>query len=259
MKKAIVTIAIGDKYLAIFNNVCYENWNIYCDKFGYHLIVIAHPLDYSERASNRSPAWQKLLILSQPWSNDYERIVWIDLDVIINNNNAYDICDAVPVDKVGAVDAYSIPTKEIHDIALCQLYDYWKSCSIPFLDNKTPSKYYTNRGINGEGLSYVVQTGVFACSPIHHKEIFEKIYYNYEDTHGAEWNYEMPAMSYELIKNNAVHWISPEFNFCVSNIEAAFYNGMNPIEYLPQIYNLSIFMHFAGCIDKMPITSQLLK
>lgn len=259
MKKAIVTLAIGDEYLNMFDRYCYHSWNAYCDEFGYDLILITSPLDDSIRAFKRSAAWQKLLILSQGWSSEYERIVWVDSDVIMNPCYAYDISDGVPIDKVGAVDAYSIPSKEIHDIALSRLYNFWRNHNIPFLDNDTPSKYYTNRGMDGTGLYELVQSGVFVCSPKHHKELFEKVYYDYEDLHGAEWNYETPAMSYELIKNNAVHWINPRFNFCVSNIEAAFYIGMNPRDYLLQIYHLSIFMHFAGCTNKIPVLHQLLK
>jgi hypothetical protein len=258
MKKAIVTLAIGEKYLTSFHNICHKNWDVYCDKFGYDLIVLIDPLDCSKRANDRSPAWQKLLILSQPWSNEYDRIVWVDIDVIINNQNAYDICDGVPIDMIGAVDSYSIPTKEIHDISLKRMYNEWEASGVPFINNLTPSEYYTNRGIPGEGIDSVVQTGVFVCSPKHHREIFEYVYYNYEDSNGAEWNYEMPPMSYEVLRNNLVHWISPRFNFCVGNIEAAFYNGMNPNDYLPRIHSLSIFMHFAGCMNKMIVTDSLL-
>lgn len=258
MKRAIVTIAIGDKYIHTFSEYCYKSWDAYCTKFGYDLILICDPLDESDRASKRSASWQKLLILSQEWSNEYERIVWVDLDVIMNSSYGFDICDGVPIEKVGAVDAYCIPSKDLHDVALFFLYNSWRSQGTYFLDNDTPSKYYTNRGLDGDGLSSVVQAGVFICSPVHHRAIFEKIYYKYEDVHGAEWNYEMPAMSYELLKNNLVHWISPRFNFCVGNVEAAFYNGMNPNDYLLNIYNLSVFMHFASCMEKMPILSKLL-
>lgn len=258
MKKAIVTIAIGDKYLNIFNDICHANWGVYCDKFDYDLIVIESPIDYSERAINRSPAWQKLLILSQPWSNNYERIVWIDLDVIINNENAYDICDGVPVDMIGAVDSYSIPTKGIHDISLKRMYSQWESLGVPFIQNLSPGDYYMNRGIPGGDLDSVVQTGVFVCSPKHHKEVFEYVYYNYEDTNGAEWNYEMPALSYELLKRDLVKYIPTGFNFCVGNIETAFYLGINQ-NCLPQIYGLSMFMHFAGCIDRMSSMKKLVK
>ena len=249
-KKAIVTIAIGDKYLATFNNICCENWEAYGNRFGYDIILITSPLDVSQRAMNRSASWQKLLILSQSWSNEYERIVWVDLDVIINNANAYDICDGVPIDMVGAVDAYSIPTKEIHDISLKRMYANWLEMGVPFIDNLQPGAYYTNRGIPGDDLDSVVQAGVFVCSPKHHKEIFESVYYKYEDTNGAEWNYEMPAFSYELLRRGLVKYISPRFNFCVSNIESAFYWGMKE-SCLKQIHDLSIFMHFAGCMDRM--------
>jgi hypothetical protein len=256
-KKAIATIAIGEKYLATFNNICCENWEAYGDRFGYDIILITSPLDVSQRAMNRSASWQKLLILSQSWSNEYERIVWVDLDVIINNTNAYDICDGVPIDMVGAVDAYSIPTKEIHDISLKRMYANWFEMGIPFIDNLQPGAYYTNRGIPGGDLDSVVQAGVFVCSPNHHKEIFESIYYKYEDTNGAEWNYEMPAFSYELLRRGLVKYISPRFNFCVSNIESAFYWGMKE-NCLKQIHDLSIFMHFAGCMDRMNDAKKLI-
>ncbi len=114
MKKAIVTLAIGDEYLNMFHKYCYDSWNAYCDEYDYDLVLIKHPLDDSLRASKRSASWQKLLILSQEWSSEYDRVVWVDSDVIMNPCYAYDISDGVPMDRVGAVDAYSIPSKEIN-------------------------------------------------------------------------------------------------------------------------------------------------
>lgn len=275
--KAIVTLAVGDRYLKMFEKYCRKNWQIYADKFGYDLIIITEPLDNSERAKLRSPSWQKLLILSQDWSNKYKQIVWIDSDIIINNYNAYDICFGVPVEKIGAVETYSIPTRDLNQIALRRSYEEWKKLGIQFIDNLTPESYYLNRGVPGNGINQVVQAGVFVCSQQYHQNIFEKIYNNYEDHHGAEWNYEMPAMSYELVKNDMVHWISPSFNFCVNDIMALFYpddlsggggvlnkikNKLNPIKnadiekHLRNIYSLSIFMHFAGCTHFMKKVNQ---
>jgi hypothetical protein len=257
MKKAIVTIAVGERYFKMFHCICQNNWMEYCDRFGYDLIVIEDKMDTSDRANSRSVAWQKLLILSQDWSSEYDRIVWVDVDVIMNSKYAYDICDGVPIEKVGAVDSYSIPTREIHRIALSRLYDRWRSSSTPFIDNLLPNQYYTNRGINGGHLNSVVQTGVMVCSPIHHRDIFENVYYGYEDEHGAEWNYEMPALSFELLQADLVHWISPRFNFTVGDIEAAFYQSSRE-SHLKDIYDLSIFMHFAGCAHKMPLATQFI-
>ncbi|GGB14226.1 hypothetical protein [Mucilaginibacter rubeus] len=281
MKKAIVTLAIGQKHETLFEKYCRENWQQYCDMFNFKLIVINEPLDKSERANKRSPSWQKLLILSQPWSKNYDQIVWVDCDVIINNSNAQDITTNVPLNMVGGVDQYTIPTKEIFDISLQRLYDDWKKNNVKFIDNKTPSAYYINRGLPNNQLNQVLQAGIFVCSPAYHRDKFESIYNNYEDTHGGEWNFENPAMSFELVKDGMVNWLPSNFNFCVINILAAFYpflfnKKVSALESLydkiarkltkketirideteqsalKSIYDLSTFMHFAGCAHLMP-------
>ncbi|WP_413668927.1 hypothetical protein ACEN9X_02620 [Mucilaginibacter sp. Mucisp86] len=287
MKKAIVTLCIGEKYKNLFDEYCRSNWTAYCDMFNFDLIVIDQNLDTSERASKRSPSWQKLLILSQPWSDKYDQIVWVDTDVIINTNNAFDITSSVPLEKVGGVDQYAIPTKEIFDISLKRLYDVWTRDKVPFIDNRTPASYYANRGLPVNQLQKVMQAGIFVCSPSHHRERFEYIYHNYEDTHGGEWNFENPAMSYELVKDDLVKWIAPQFNFCVINIISAFYPyllNIKPsalksfyykivrrltekeplqtseaeLQALKNIYELSVFMHFAGCPHLMPKMKSIL-
>jgi lipopolysaccharide biosynthesis glycosyltransferase len=277
LKKAIATIAVGEEYQRLFNEFCRNSWQTYCDAFGYDLILIGQSMDNSARAANRSPAWQKLLVLSQDWSGEYDRIVWVDSDIIMNNSYSYDICDGVPPEKVGAVDEFSIPTREIHDLATARLYRYWKEHNIPYIDNMTPAQYYVNRGISGADLTNVVQTGVLVCSPKHHRKIFEYVYEHYEDRHGAEWNYEMPALSFELLKAGAVAWISSRFNFVVPHIIAAFYPDMLlgggnarkitrifarkkfEMTHLKSIYDLSIFMHFAGSKDLIAETSRIIQ
>ena len=58
----------------------------------------------------------------------------------------------------------------------------------------------------------VVQTGVLVLSPTHHRALFEKVYYEYEDKGGREFHMEMPPLSYELLKADLVHWIDGRFN-----------------------------------------------
>ena len=282
MKKAIVTITIGDKYESLFINYCKKNWEKYCQKFNYDLIVINNSLDITKRAKERSPAWQKLLILSQEWSKNYDQIVWIDSDVIINYEIAKDIASLVEKQNFGAADAYSIPTKETYNLSLQRQYKNWKRKGIDYIENLRADEYYKNRGIYpSKSLNSVVQTGVFVSSPKDHREIFEHIYYSYEDlTKKPSWNYEMPAMSYELLKSNIVQWIPNEFNYCVLDIISAFYpfiffqgnpsirkkiisklfhkigidiniKSLTPIQIncLSQIYSNGYFIHFAGCQD----------
>jgi hypothetical protein len=276
-KRAIVTLAIGTKYVKMFDEICRAGWEDYAGRFGYDVIVIKEPLDTSERAMARSPAWQKLLILSQPWSADYERIVWIDSDILINTAAAGDVAAGVPVERVGAVETWSIPDREVHAIALRRQYADWQRNGVSFIDNLTPGAYYVNRGIPGGDLNDVVQTGVMVCSPRHHRTLFEQVYRDYEERGGAEWNYEMPALSYELLQADCVTWISPRFNYCVSNVMAAFYPHLlqarsslaqriwqrlsvalgrpsapkAQLQALEAIYHASAFTHFAGCSGLM--------
>ena len=106
----------------MFDQLCKHEWTIYAEKYNFDLIVLKQSLDDSDRARLRSPAWQKLLILSQSWSNQYDQIVWLDSDIIINNKNAPDISENLPIELISAVDAYQIPNKEYHDIGLERIY-----------------------------------------------------------------------------------------------------------------------------------------
>jgi len=271
----------------MFDTLCVKGWSNYCAKFGYDLIVIKKQLDLSDRSRRRSPAWQKLLICSQEWSKNYDQIVWLDTDILINLKYSGDICNQTPIEKVSAVETYSIPNRHVHDIALKRLYLDWDKKRIKYIDNAQPHQYYKNRGIKAIfEINEVVQTGVFVCSPAYHREIFEHIYYSYEDRNGPEWNYEMPAMSYEIIKNNLQNWIRPEYNFCVSNLTSAYYpfffheSGKynihkkllrkaksiilpgsstlekNQILALRNIFEMGYFIHFAGCASWMPVVHE---
>lgn len=289
MKVALVTLLIGEKYVDSFNRYARDSWEIYCKKYGFDLILIDHSLDDTELGRSRSPSWQKLLILSQEWSKNYDRIIWVDSDVIINNETAKDITAGVPIELVGACDEFSTPSREFHDIALARLHAIWKHYGIDIQDDKLAGDYYTTRGIDGGHLTAVVQAGVMVLSPLYHREIFEKVYYNYGHENGNRWNYEMPALSYELLSANMVHWISPAYNFLVIYAVEAFYRGMmhdkpnTAINFLSRvtnklfgykipprqnmaelkvfqnIYDLSMFMHFAGCANDMPKVAAMLK
>lgn len=288
-KKAIVTLAIGDKYIRLFNELCRKNWESYCEMHNYDLIVINQKLDLSARAQQRSPAWQKLLICSQEWSSNYQYIVWMDADILINLRDASDICAQLPQNKVSAVDAWSIPSHRHHKIGLENLYTYWDRVGKKYVHNLSPESYYRNRGIHcQEDMTSVMQTGVFVCSPKFHKDIFEHIYFNYEDEFGPEYNYEMPAMSYELINNNFHNWIDPKFNWCVTDIASSYYpflfhgrqnrilNSLShrakralgydelafetrKLQALESIFLLGQFVHFAHCAHWMKSVSKVLR
>src|SRR5262245_21889852 len=101
---AIVTLAIGEPYLDSWRRLCEPSWKSYASKHGYDIICIDTPLDKSARAQDRSPSWQKCLVLSQDFSHKYQRIVWVDSDILINAKISPNIVDGVPIDKVGGVE-----------------------------------------------------------------------------------------------------------------------------------------------------------
>ena len=234
--KAIVTMAIGDRYLRPWKIHCEANWRAYADRYGFDLICIEKPFDTSRRALQRNPSWQKCLILGQPILRDYERILWIDSDVLINVSLAPNICENVPIEKVGAVNDKSLPSPELHKTALLRLRQArgWKGWTE---DTKHPGRaYYEFMGLSPD-FDQVVNMGILLLSPAHHHKLLQKIYYDYEDRGGREFHMEMPAGSWELLKAGVVHWLDRRFNAVWTYDEVINYPFLVNLDHGPRNYD----------------------
>jgi hypothetical protein len=192
-EKAIVTLTVGAGWAERWRRLCEENWRAYADRHGYDLIQIDQPLDSSDRAGDRSPAWQKLLVLEQPFASRYERIVWADADLLFGTD-APPVADGVPPEKVGAVDELWAPTEALRD----------------HIHGVPVERYYGAAGLD-RGFDHIVQTGLLVLSTEHHRSLLREIYDGYEDP-GPNLDYEMRPLSYELLDRDLVHWIDPRFN-----------------------------------------------
>jgi hypothetical protein len=201
-KKAIVTLAVGGKYHANWKKFCEPNWKQYADRYGFDLVCLESPLDTSERAQARSVAWQKCLILGIDFAGNYDQVVWIDSDIMINAC-APDLTTGVPLDKVGAAEDASYSEM----VFLKRAFKLWPGAII----NQTPQEYYSMYGLPAD-CDRVLNTGVMVLSPRFHRTILEHVYYAYEEKGGREWHMEMRPLSYELVKAGAVHWIDSRFN-----------------------------------------------
>ena len=148
-RQAIVTLAVGASYAERFERDCRPNWTPYARRHGFGLVVITEPLDTSERAKSRSPAWQKCLILGAPQLAGYDRVVWIDSDICINPS-APSITDGVPPERIGATDEHSFPSREARQAILDAIiaaapatgdFDrhFWESWRSPCLLYTSPS------------------------------------------------------------------------------------------------------------------------
>ena len=210
--KALVTLVVGAKYIDAWKKWCEPNWRDYAQRFGYDLICLDRALDNTERARNRSVSWQKCIVLDQDFAQKYERVVWLDADIIINNAVSPDIVDGVPLEKVGAVDAFSIPSRQLCIDSLERCFEYWESAGGEVIWETTPQEYHSNYGFPPAMHNAVVQCGVMVLSPHHHRQLLSTTYYQYEDKGGARWHYEARPLSWELLNADVVHWIDYRFN-----------------------------------------------
>jgi hypothetical protein len=209
--KAIITLAIGQYYRDRWYKVCHANWHRYAEFHGYDVICIDRPLDESPRAQSRSPCWQKCLFLSDERVKKYDRVVWLDSDILINPNSPC-IVEAVPEEKVGAVEMFaclseSFPgirrgeTESLQDRAI----QFWGWQNI----FRSSQEFYSISGLP-DTFTQMIQTGVMVLSPAYHQSILEQAYYNHDDS--VEHRGEMQHLSYEIVKANCVHWLDYRFN-----------------------------------------------
>ena len=103
MAKAIVTLVIGDKHRNLWQKLALPSWQRYAARHGYEIIAIERPLDDSEFAKRRNVTWQKLLILDYPEVRRFERVLWLDSDIVINDITAPCPVNQTPAELVDAV------------------------------------------------------------------------------------------------------------------------------------------------------------
>jgi hypothetical protein len=80
MKTAICTLVIGPRFEALFGRFCLDSWQAFCQAHGYTLQIFQKPF---AALPGKSFAWQKLLLLEQPELRKFDKIVWVDADIII--------------------------------------------------------------------------------------------------------------------------------------------------------------------------------
>src|SRR5215471_18812114 len=212
MKAAIVTLAIGDAYLNRWRAHCESGWSRYAERHGFDLIVIDRPLDQTPRAVARSPAWQKCLVLRPDIAGSFDRVIWIDSDVLINDR-APSIAEGVPLGKIGATDECVFPSREVRRqilMALTQGADN-PGLAKTFATCLDPADWHAAWGLPRSDVRSIVQTGVMVLSPRHHRELLEHVYYDYEDRGEQPW-YEMPPLSFEIQKQGLLHGLDSRFN-----------------------------------------------
>jgi hypothetical protein len=256
LRTALVTLVIGDEFRLRWKAVSEKGWLAYCSRHGFDLVVIGEALDASPRAQARSPAWQKLLTLNPTVAGKYERVIWVDADIIINPS-APPITQDVPLEKLGAVDEHSFPTPESRKRIIRSLIEYWRPIDAKIAGEwecfLAPAAWHARAELPKRG-QHILQSGVMVLSPRHHRELFEHIYNGYEQIGGYEMNFEMRPLSYEAQERGMVHWIDGRFNALLAFLKMEYEfqtrslvaSARDMRAFLSDAYGRNYFLHFAG-------------
>ena len=235
MKVLLVTIAIGEKYLAEYNNLFYESQYNYAKKHGYDFKVITDFLDKNIECSS-TISFNKILVCNQEWSNDYDFIIFIDADILININSP-SIHNYIDYDEcIGIIDEYSQPSKE-RRLKIQQKMNWETSAA----------DYYKLCGLDIQ-TSMVFNSGVLVMQPKIHKDFLQNIYNKYvlqSKSHYRGFHFEQSCIGYEIQKNNIYKVIDNKFNALwnltkMDNIENISLNSY---------FNENYFIHLAGHVD----------
>jgi len=180
-------------------------------------------------------SFQKILVCSQPFSAEYDFIIFIDADILINKNAPalHNIIDFG--DKIGIVDEYSQPTPKIR-IQL-QKQNKWE-------DNATD--YYKLAGLDII-TNKVLNTGVLVMQPSKHSKFLFDIYDNYAKmaiSHSRGFHYEQSCIGFELQDKNMFVLLDNKWNALW-----ALYRDTKWFSNLQEMYENNYMIHFAGKCD----------
>jgi hypothetical protein len=265
-EKAIVTLVVGEAYMRVWQTACRASWEAYAARHGYDLIVITDLFDRSERGRERSPAWQKLLILEQVWADHYHQIVWVDADIIISAH-APDIVHCLTMtDRIGVCRAgaqmspaethiylerlYRMPIDPTVAAVICRLHHHGQYANAGLADCEAP----------------MLSTGVFVVSPAHHRAVLAAIY----DGTSESRLYEQPLFSHILAAQGLSEELTPRFNWSVHDWLTVHFSSHTrsadepPLDVSPAEIQLIIhgvlgelakayFLHFSGSMPMLQL------
>jgi lipopolysaccharide biosynthesis glycosyltransferase len=175
--------------------------------------------------------FHKYLLCSQPWASEYDYIIYIDADILINDH-APGIPFHLLGNGIGMVDEYSQPTPQrriavqIKNGWLPTATDYFKLCGYHFV---------TERVFNG---------GLMVFQPSQHRGLCEMIFSKHVKSnigHPRGFHFEQTTTNYELQRRHMVSILPNEFNGIL-----AIAMSDDPKLTVDDFFNRNYFTHFAG-------------
>ncbi len=251
---AIVTIVIGDSYRRLWENLSRPSWERYAEKIKSDIIVITDFIDKKAQNNNRSPAWQKLLVHKIGGIKQYEKIAWLDSDIIVSQNalNIFEFCEdpsLIYVSVSGSQASQAVKHRYYEKLYNITIKPDWAAIFIAEEAKKIFDLHEIEQNHNT-----MLNTGVLVFSPSKYSEMFQDIYKRKE----LGRLYEQPALSHEIVTRNILGELSPRFNWEFALCLRLYFADWPTDDQKRQIYTLSYkhifrneldncyFLHFCG-------------
>lgn len=258
-RTVMTTLCVGDSYRTAWEQCCRKNWEAYAKRHGFDLVAFDAPLDHSERAAKRCPAWQKCLILEA--LGQYERVVWLDADIVINPQSP-SIVDGVPLGKVGGVISGSYIHPDLRALYLTRFRKIAPELAIlPQSWQYDQANYYRNAGVVCKS-SDIVQTGVLVLDHSH-RTLLRTAYDTYPSNTLA---YEQFPLSAAMLNAGLHHPLNSRFNVVFYERAIVHYPYLFDQRFRghPDLTRLAVqteldnsfFLHFAMARPLMPFADE---
>lgn len=239
MKCCLVTICIGDKYIQEYNRLFKPFHSRYAKKCGYDFKVIT---DFISTTKHRNSInMNKWLVCSLEWSKNYDYIIVIDADIIINENTPtlHDYYEFG--DKIGCVNQ-SQPN--LNARLEGQIHKG--------LSEITAKDYYKMHADLNIETDHIINSGVLVFQPKIHKEYLECMVKKFEPNivkQPSNRHKDQPFFGYQLQMDNKYYFMDMKWNALWANNKYYFNVIKNKNLTLQDFFNMNFFIHLAGKCD----------
>ena len=265
-RNAIVSLAVGDRCYRPWSAYLKGGWESWCERHDCDLVIYDQPLDTSQRAASRSPAWQKLLAMASADLSGFDRVIWLDADIWIHPQAGNPIPTLNP-DQVGmALDCGAPLSPEppwFRQAWSRILRASLKLSSGDEADAQELFSYYQLWGFPANRWP-LWNTGVIVFTPSLHAPLFSEIYHRWLDG-GPGALYEMIPLNLVLKAKNLIQTMDESFNWLYGVHHAVWMSqpkhfqawyGLDDADMSEDQISLCIadrsqFLHFAGAHKRM--------
>lgn len=231
-RRAMVTVAIGERYAGQWRRFAKSGWEAYASRQGYDLHVVTQPIRPAAACGERSLHWQKLLLCERPDLAAYDQLAYVDSDILINNATAPCLLATCRPGAIGAVridphrpGAAGQRGQELRATHLKLLGrarrangltwpDIARACAQGLVPGETaadpgrPASPYVENGL-AEAPEAFVNTGVITFEPARHGDFLRRVFEAYP-RNAIDW--EQTFLSYELVRHPDFQALDERFN-----------------------------------------------